>query len=320
MSRAPSPAPEGREWWLALQRERRLASPYGRSSRTSPQELAASLVSSPELAADLGLGDCPELVLPAGGAVADGTYAHLSPAVAMSRATAISPVPPAVGNGPTTRRRSSVLQTAQQLLQRLSTQAPADGTGSARGTPRRAGVTEAGRHVAARSELFSKADRAAAAWRQMQQAQREALRAAPGGGRLVPLDDGSASASSSAVGSQPTASDASSSLLRLESTADLCKLSLADFADAEVRQHLEELLQEEHRRQHRDSGGTGPDIGAAVAAPADQLLRAFLITRTPPEIPVRGAPVPPSRTACRLVASQEMQVCGGRASAWVWLP
>ena len=39
----------------------------------------------------------------------------------------------------------------------------------------------------------------------------------------------------------------------------------------------------------------------------DPVLAAWLVTRTPPDLPVRGWQPPPGRTACKLVAAKEMQ-------------
>lgn len=39
----------------------------------------------------------------------------------------------------------------------------------------------------------------------------------------------------------------------------------------------------------------------------DPVLAAWMVTRSPPDLPVRGYAAPPSRSACRLVAAQEMR-------------
>ena len=39
----------------------------------------------------------------------------------------------------------------------------------------------------------------------------------------------------------------------------------------------------------------------------DPVLAAWLVTRAPPDLPVRGAAAPPGRAACRLAAAQEMR-------------
>lgn len=47
----------------------------------------------------------------------------------------------------------------------------------------------------------------------------------------------------------------------------------------------------------------GADVGRGVR---DPLLQAWLVTRTQPDLPIRGYTPPPSRAACRLVAAEEM--------------
>ncbi|KAI3431508.1 hypothetical protein D9Q98_004558 [Chlorella vulgaris] len=47
----------------------------------------------------------------------------------------------------------------------------------------------------------------------------------------------------------------------------------------------------------------GDDVGRGVR---DPLLQAWLVTRTQPDLPIRGYTPPPSRAACRLVAAEEM--------------
>jgi len=37
------------------------------------------------------------------------------------------------------------------------------------------------------------------------------------------------------------------------------------------------------------------------------MLTAWMVTRTPPDFPVRGWEHPPGRAACKLVSAQEMQ-------------
>jgi hypothetical protein len=51
------------------------------------------------------------------------------------------------------------------------------------------------------------------------------------------------------------------------------------------------------------TAGSGGDVGRGTP---DPLLAAWMVTRAPPALPVRGYSPPPGRTACRLLAAQEM--------------
>lgn len=49
------------------------------------------------------------------------------------------------------------------------------------------------------------------------------------------------------------------------------------------------------------------DSSKAAAGAHQAVLAAWMVTRSPPNLPVRGYASPPSRSACRLVAAQEMR-------------
>lgn len=55
------------------------------------------------------------------------------------------------------------------------------------------------------------------------------------------------------------------------------------------------------------SGGDAPAPAATARLSADPLLTAWMVTRAPPDLPVRGYAPPPGRSACRLVAAKEMR-------------
>lgn len=58
------------------------------------------------------------------------------------------------------------------------------------------------------------------------------------------------------------------------------------------------------------AAGRGSGHGHAAAASGhapDPVLAAWMVTRCPPDLPVRGYEAPPTRSACRLVAAQEMR-------------
>lgn len=52
---------------------------------------------------------------------------------------------------------------------------------------------------------------------------------------------------------------------------------------------------------------TGGDVSAATGYPPDPVLAAWMVTRAPPDLPVRGYTPPPARSACRLIAAKEMR-------------
>lgn len=55
------------------------------------------------------------------------------------------------------------------------------------------------------------------------------------------------------------------------------------------------------------SGGDVLAPAAASRLTADPLLAAWMVTRAPPDLPVRGYSPPPGRSACRLIAAKEMR-------------
>ncbi|PRW39165.1 WD and tetratricopeptide repeats 1-like [Chlorella sorokiniana] len=117
---------------------------------------------------------------------------------------------------------------------------------------------------------------------------------------------------------------------------------IAAFADAEVREYLQHqvaALDPPHSSRRSGAEGTAaappaiittaapapfhpartgaaplPVAAGAAAIPAagmhpvpDPVLAAWMVTRSPADLPVRGYTAPPSRSACRLVAAQEMR-------------
>lgn len=102
---------------------------------------------------------------------------------------------------------------------------------------------------------------------------------------------------------------------------------IAAFADAEVRQYLQRQLSRIERdrrrmpgpRPERSAAGgqsmaqlsveatAGGNAGFTAAWTQDPVLKAWLVTRAAPDLPVRGWVPPPGRAACRLVAAKEMQ-------------